>query len=265
MLAKTPRIGIVGGAGWLGNAIAEAVLGAGVVSKGLLSLSFRSKEPKTQSDIFWTSDNRELAERSDVVVLAVRPQDWRAIDLDLKGKLVVSVMAGITLQSLSTHHSSSRVVRAMPNAAVSVAMSYTPWVSSEAVTDDDKSIIRQIFAACGPEDEVYKEEQIDYLTALTGSGPALAALLASAMMRDAVSNGLEPHIARRAASALIVGSGRLLESGENCPSAIVDTFREYRGTTAAAISTMLDAGFDNAVSLGLKAAFKEAQRMGERL
>ncbi|RUU70992.1 pyrroline-5-carboxylate reductase, partial [Mesorhizobium sp. M2C.T.Ca.TU.009.01.2.1] len=70
------RLGIVGGAGWLGGAIASAALQASVVSAQDLALSYRSARPDRFAGAFWTDDNQALADRSDVVVLSVRPQDW---------------------------------------------------------------------------------------------------------------------------------------------------------------------------------------------
>ena len=67
----------------------------------------------------WTSDDRELAARSEVAILSVRPQNFRS--------LVISVMAGVSSQTLARRSRSERIVRAMPNAAVEIGRSYTPW------------------------------------------------------------------------------------------------------------------------------------------
>ncbi|WP_313906161.1 pyrroline-5-carboxylate reductase family protein, partial [Rhizobium leguminosarum] len=104
---------------------------------------------------------------------------------------------------------------------------------------------------------------IDYLTGLSGSGPAFPALLAAAMMRDAVANGLPAEIARRAVNTVITGAGRLLERQDESPDDVVQTFVGYRGTTAAAIEGMRAAGFDASVAEGLSAAFKKSVSMGD--
>ena len=106
------------------------------------------------------------------------------------------------------------------------------------------------------------EAEIDYLTGLTGSGPAFPALLAEAMMKHAIAHGLDRDIARRAVNMLMIGSGRLLEGRNDCPGDTVNTFLNYRGTTAAAIEDMRAAGFDTAVARGLEAAFAKSVRMG---
>jgi pyrroline-5-carboxylate reductase len=257
------RLGIVGGAGWLGGAIAGAALAAGVVRVENLALSYRRAKPDRFTGAFWTDDNQALADRSDVILLSVRPQDWPPTHIDARGRLVISVMAGIRLAEIGEKHSTSRVVRSLPNAAAEVAKSYTPWIASSYTTEADRAIVRAIFNACGVQDEVGSERDIDYLTGLAGSGPAFPALLADAMMRDAVAFGLSPEVARRAVNTVLAGTGRLLELRDASPADTVEAFLDYRGTTAAAIEAMREAGFDEAVAKGLSAAFGKSIAMGE--
>ncbi len=257
------RIGVVGGAGWLGGAVAGALLEAGVVRPEDLALSYRSKKPDRFPGAFWTNDNAGLAARSDVILLSVRPEDWPAAEFDAEGRLVVSVMAGVRLDRIAERHGTARVVRALPNAAAEARKSFTPWTASPAVTAEDRALVRALFAACGVEDEVGGEAEIDYLTGLTGSGPAFPALLAQAMMDDAIARGLPRDVARRAVNTVLAGTGRLVELNDPDPAETVKAFVDYRGTTAAAIETMRAAGFDAAVSQGLAAAVAKATRMGD--
>lgn len=261
-MAGPLNLGIVGAAGWLGGAIAAAVLEAGVAIPQTLSLSYRSSRPDRFAASFWTSDNQMLADRSDVIILSVRPQDWHDLDIDADGKLVISVMAGIPLEALCRRHRTARVVRSLPNAAAEVGSSYTPWVATTGVGAQDRDITRAIFDCCGVQDEVASEAEIDYLTGLTGSGPAFPALLAEAMMNDAIAHGLDRQVARRAVNTLFVGAGRLLERRDECPAQTVETFLAYRGTTAAGIEAMRNAGFATAVAEGLTAAFRRSVAMG---
>ncbi|WP_246753047.1 pyrroline-5-carboxylate reductase dimerization domain-containing protein [Sinorhizobium sp. BG8] len=260
---KGLRIGVIGGAGWLGGAIAAAVLDAGIAASQDLSLSYRSKRPDRFPGAFWTRDNQALADRSDVIVLSVRPADWPHLNINVEGKLIVSVMAGIRLAALCAQHQTRRAVRTLPNAAAEVRKSYTPWIATGDVDDTDRAIVRAIFDACGVQDEVRTEAEIDYLTGLTGSGPAFPALLAEAMMADAIAHGLDRQVAQRAVNTVLVGTGRLLEQRDVCPTETVQTFLDYRGTTAAAIEEMMTAGFGSAVARGLAAAFAKSVSMGE--
>jgi pyrroline-5-carboxylate reductase len=258
------KIGVIGGSGWLGSAISQAILNARLTSPEDLTLSCRGEPPTLFQGARWTRDNQELADRSDVIIVSVRPADLPSLAINAGSNLLISVMAGIRLNELAEHFKANRVVRAMPNAAAEVGKSYTPWVASAEVDGRDRFIVRSIFDACGRADEVASEDDIDYLTGLSGSGPAFPALLATAMMKDAIAYGLSPNIARRAVAAVLMGAGRLLEKRDECPADTVEAFVSYRGTTAAAIEAMRAAGFEAAVASGLTAARKKSVGMGER-
>jgi pyrroline-5-carboxylate reductase len=255
------KIGVVGAAGWLGSSIVRAMLARHLVEPSDLTLSYRSRRVPDFEGANWTTDSQALADRSEIIVVSVRPEDLGSVSFDAHGKLVVSVMAGIRLDQLAARFGTRRVVRCMPNAAAEVEKSYTPWVAAGEVTESDRAAVTGIFGACGLCDEVARESELEYLTGLSGSGPAFPALLAAAMMSDAASHGIAPQIARRAVTTLLIGTGRLLEkSGEN-PVDTVEAFVSYRGTTAAAIEAMKAKGFDAAVSAGLSAALEKSAHM----
>lgn len=260
-MTDLPRIGIIGGNGWIGGALARALVAAGL-PPGHLVLSCRSAAPDWLPGARWTHDNRALAEASEVVVLSVRPQDWPAIDISATGRLVISVMAGIPLAAIEARTGATRVVRALPNAAADVGHSYTPWVASAGIDPADRAVVHRIFATCGRSDEVPREADIDYLTGHSGTGPAYPALLAAALIRDAVAHGLPETVARRAAVGILIGTGQIFEATDADPAETVQAFVEYRGVTAAGIEAMRAAGFDGAVSAGLAAALKKSLALG---
>ena len=255
-----PRIGIVGGNGWIGGALARALVSAGLPLERL-TLSCRGTPPDWLPGATWTHDNQALADASDIVVLSVRPQDWPAVTLSAPNRLVVSVMAGVPLAAIARAVGTERIVRALPNAAAEVGASYTPWTASAAVTDTDRSAVRALFDACGSGDEVPREADIDYMTGSSGTGPAYPALLAAAMIRDAVAHGVPKAVARRAAVAVLIGTGRIFETSGEDPTATVAAFVDYKGVTAAAIEAMRAAGFEAAVAAGLSAALEKSRAL----
>lgn len=256
------RVGIVGGGGWLGSAIAKALLGSGVVAADDLICSYRSGKPANPPACQWTQDNAQLAQASGVIILSVRPADWKAIQIDAAGKLVISVMAGVTVKEIMAETGSRRVARALPNAAAELGYSYTPFFL-QSENEGDAEIVLRLFESCGEVDAVAEERHIDYFTAMSGSGAAFPALLAEVMMNDAASRGIPKDIARRAAQQVIIGAGRLQEAGKEDPSETVKAFVDYKGTTAAGIIAMRGAGFEAAVRAGLEAAFKKALALSE--
>lgn len=255
------KIGIIGGGGWLGHVIARAIAGAGLVLTEDLGISFRSSVPSGSPAGLQTRDSRALAAWADVLIISVRPHDWPALEISAAGKLAISVMSSVRLGEVSSRLGTDRVVRALPNVAAEVSRSYTPWAGSSAIDQSDRRTVTDIFNSCGTCDEVESEEQIDYLTGLTGSGPAYAALLAEAMRRDAVSRGIPAEIATRASRSLIIGAGRLLEARPQSTEDVVEDFVAYRGVIAAAIEAMRAGGFERSVEEGLSAALQKTRAL----
>lgn len=252
-------IGVIGASGWLGLAFSHGMVSTGVIPEERLTLSYSGARPETLFRACWTNSIRELAVRSQT--LLVCGQLPKSVDLHgtLSDKLMIFMSSGVSAGELSKRYGSNRIVQALPNEAATVGMSYTPWLASSGVTDADRKVVKRILRSCGPSDEVQDEDQLDYFAGLTGCGPALPALLASAMMEDAVSHGIDRRIARRGVVTLLVGAGRLFDSKPACPNDVVGTFLKYRGITAAAIEAMRSHGFDRAVGEGLDAAFRKCR------
>ena len=256
------KIGVIGGAGWLGQAIAKALLRSAISTPSDLILSYRSRKAEEISGVHWTTDNQFLADHCDIIILSVRPEDWKTLKFDAKEKLVISVMAGIKLDALIKAHNTQRVVRALPNAAAEFQQSFTPWFASQATSEENHSIVRAIFDACGTQDQADDERQIDYYTVLTGSGPAFPALLAQVMIRHDIEFGIAPHKANKAVRMLLTSAATMLESSEETPAEIITRLTNYRGTTAAALEAMRAHGFDEAVGIGLSSGFQKALSIG---
>lgn len=260
-MIEAPKIGVIGGGGWLGGVIIKALFSTGVATADQLGLSYRSADPLGSPASFRTRNSQELADWADIVIVSVRPQDWPALQVKAKGKLAISIMAGIVLQQLMDRLGTDRVVRAMPNVAAEVSRSFTPWAASNGVMAKDRSIVTRIFGACGTSDEVPSEEQIDYFTGFTGSGPAFPALLAEALRLHATSHGIPPDIAARAAREVLIGTGRIVERSPESLEKLVDDFVAYKGVVAAAINAMREEGFERSVSAGLEAALRKTNSL----
>lgn len=257
------HLGIIGGSGWLGSAIAKAVVEGGLVPPRNLVLSSRTEIPSDAriAGSYWTKNNQDLVERSNVVLLSVRPGQFGAVQIDARGKLVISVMASIPAKAISEHTGAVDIVRSIPNAAAEIRQSFTPWHAASSVSAADKKVVQKLFETCGDAAEVARESDIDYCVGLTGSGAAFPALLVEALINHAVLTGLSPEFARRAAKSVVTRASQLF-AAEDCDTRnIVQEMIDYRGTTAAALEAMQRRGFQNAVAAGLDAAAAKAAAM----
>ena len=113
------HLGAIGGGGWLAGALLRPVLADRIVNPTDLVLSSRSGNIsgfEAWPGVHMTTDNAILVDASDVILLSIRPADIEALELDLRGRFVISVMAGVTVEEISDRFGVQRIVRAMPNA-----------------------------------------------------------------------------------------------------------------------------------------------------
>lgn len=250
-------IGIIGGHGWMGRALGLSLLERGVVSAGQLVVSSRSGSGEAYRDwpdVRCVRNNREVVALADAIVLSVRPENLADIDIEAHDKLVISLLAMASLQEVSKQVGSHRVVRAMPNAAAEIRRAYFPWYASSQVTDADKQLIQALLESCGTARELPSERDLDYLTALSGAGPAYPALLAQSMLEHARQMGIADDIALEAVMQTLVGGSLLLERLGTDPGDMVERLIAYDGTTAKGLQEMIDGHISQIIHRGLAAA-----------
>ncbi|WP_053214115.1 pyrroline-5-carboxylate reductase [Pseudomonas sp. Q12-87] len=244
-------LGIIGGTGWLGGAIAKAMLAKALLQAGNLVISNRSgSHPLAQQGACLVTDNQALVDRSDIVILAVRPERFANLNIKATGKTIISLMAGIKAQTIMTQTSASAVVRAMPNAAVEIEQSFTPWYCAGKIEATTKSLVQRLFECVGTAAEVQQEDFIDYLSALSGTGPAFPALLMTALANQAMAAGIPSDIAQLAAKNVVVNSSQLLASHD--AQQMIDALVAYRGVTAAALQAMSHSHFEEQIGRALQ-------------
>lgn len=254
-------LGIVGGTGWLGGAIAQRLLRQGFVMPSRLWLSNRSGSRlgfEAWPDVAVTSDNAALAAACDVIVLAVRPEDFPSVAVDASEHLVISVMASVPVGRIAELTGATRIVRTMPNPAVEHGEGFTPWFPSPGTTEEDRAFVRALFDVCGPTEQVSDEDQINYFTGLTGPVPGFFGYVAHALIEAAVAHGIERGLAERAVRHHAVAAGREIVRSDQSPAEVFDLTVGYGGTTSAGFKTADAAGGRTAIAAGLKAAWEVA-------
>jgi pyrroline-5-carboxylate reductase len=252
------RIGILGATGWLGSALGAGLLRRGFPAGDLVLLNRSGPRARYHGrrGVAWARDPDDLAARADVVVVSVRPEEWPGLALRAPGRLLVSFMACVPMATLA--ETGARVVRAMPHTGAEAGRSYTPWLAGAEVTAADREAVATIVHAIGTGDEVASEAEIDFLTALSGSGSAYPALMAAAMLDAAGAAGLDRAVAERAVAAVICDGGAMLEGRIGDAEAMLEAYRSYRGPTAAGLAAAEAAGFGRIVAAALAAATRAA-------
>lgn len=256
------------GVGSMGRAIVDGLLAAGW-SKLDLRLAVRTAEQASElsADGFlaWT-DPTIAAESARIVVVAVKPDDqpaaWAALAPAVgPSHVVVSVAAGLTLATIEAALPGVPVVRAMPNTPVLVGRGVTAWATGTTVSEGDAVDAGSVLAAIGESIRV-DEDDLDAVTAVSGSGPAYVFLLTEALEEAALAEGLEPDAARLLARRTVEGAGALL-AGD--PASAADLRRRVAspgGTTEAALHSFEQAGFRRIVRDAVHAARTRSEEMG---
>ncbi|MBI3618616.1 pyrroline-5-carboxylate reductase [Candidatus Peregrinibacteria bacterium] len=255
-----------------------AIIGAGnmgsALFQGLLkhfpedSLSITDRHPEKLSALRTkrvSTDPKKILANASVAILAVKPQSFGELCADVKplfaGKLIVSIMAGITIEKLERMTGAKRIVRAMPNLGVQVQRSVTEWFASLAVTKKDRVLVKNIFDAVGASFEVQEEEWMDDIGAVSGCGPAYFFFLCELLQQKAESVGFDPASAQAIAVETFAGSAELLARGSKTPAEWRAAVTSKGGVTEAALTHLREQGFDRIFLDALDRAAKRSREL----
>ncbi len=195
---------------------------------------------------------------AEAVVLACKPQQFAAIDQDLAdatgGKLILSILAGTPLERLSAKFSHARnIVRTMPNTPGQIGAGVTAFTPLRQLSAKDCQIVESTLSSLGNFHEV-EEEDLDAVTALSGSGPAYVFEFAAALRDAGVDAGLPPELAASLSIDTLLGAAMLLAESDESPEELRDAVTSPGGTTAAALQVLKDAEYRKLMQQAVAAA-----------
>ena len=269
-----PKLALIGG-GKMGGAIATRVVQSGLYAADRVVVSepdaaartrLAAKSKETGGPVV-VNDNAKAIEGATTVVLAVIPQAVAAAAESLRGRLqpgqlVMSIAAGVELETLRTALGHEAVVRVMPNTPAQVGQGVSAWIATPEVSEAQKAEARGILGAIGREIEVDRERVIDMVTAVSGSGPAWVMLMLEAMIDAGVQIGLRPDWARELALQTMTGSAELMRETALHPAQLRNMVTTPAGTTAAGLYAMEKGGLRGAIMSGISAAYERCLELG---
>jgi pyrroline-5-carboxylate reductase len=259
------------GAGKMATALARGVINAGVVSAGDVIASDpigAARETFAQATgARVTERNSEVVAASDVVVIAVKPDqvvgllEELSADWNTGRHLVVSIAAGVTLARMEAAGPAGlRVIRVMPNTPALVGASASAFAVGSSATRADAQTVQQFLGSVGIALEV-KEKLLDAVTGVSGSGPAYGFLMIEALADGGVAAGLPRDIAQRLAAQTLLGAAKMvLETGQH-PGALKDAVCSPGGTTIEAIHALEKGGVRAALIGAVRVAADKAKAM----
>ncbi|MDN4037586.1 pyrroline-5-carboxylate reductase [Massilia sp. YIM B02443] len=209
-------------------------------------------------------------EDSDVVVLAVKPQQMRevaaALAPHLKGQLVLSIAAGIRSSDLARWLGGyDAIVRTMPNTPALIGMGVTGMAAQAGVSAAQRDAADAVMRAVGKTVWLDDEAQIDAVTGVSGSGPAYVFFFLEAMQQAAREMGLNAEQGRELALATFTGAAQLAAQSDETVEVLRQRVTSKGGTTHAAITSMEAAGVKEAIVAAMQAAAARGQELGEEL
>jgi len=216
------------------------------------------------------TDNRLAAQQADVVILSIKPQRLQKVLKGLEGAiqehaLVLSIIAGATIQTISEGLKHPAVVRSMPNTPAQIGEGITVWAASPAVTPQQHDLACRILGALGQQVFVEEETYLDMATALSGTGPAYVFLFMEALIDAGVHMGFPRRIAEQLVMQTILGSVSYYDKHKTHPAQLRNQVTSPGGTTAQALYYLEKAGFRTALSRAVWAAYERTLELGKGL
>jgi pyrroline-5-carboxylate reductase len=209
-----------------------------------------------------------------VVVMAVKPQDFKQVALSLaphlktiaaERLLIISIAAGIRLSSMANWLGHSRCVRAMPNTPALIGMGITGLCADSSVDGQARVKAEALCNAVGQSVWVENESRIDAVTALSGSGPAYVFAFLEALQAGGEKLGLDSVTARALAYATLQGAAQLAVNSTESAGSLREKVTSKGGTTAAALAVLQASDWQGILEAALAAAAKRGQAMGDEL
>ncbi|MEM1440699.1 MAG: pyrroline-5-carboxylate reductase [Verrucomicrobiota bacterium] len=262
------KLGVIG-CGKMGRALVEGILKAGIVSPAETTV-FDTYAPAAEAmaqdlGVVLAHSNSEVVTQSDTILLCVKPQGFLEMLEEIgdnEGKLLISIAAGVQIGSIeSATKGRHRIVRVMPNTPSLIGKGAAGFALGSSATEDDANLTRSLLGAVGYVCEV-TEEQLDAVTALSGSGPAYVFLLIEALVAGGIEQGLTADVAGDLAAHTVAGAAELLLSSEESPTTLRENVTSPNGTTFAALESFRGDQFEEIVRRAVRAAADRSRELG---
>lgn len=262
------------GAGVMAEAIIAGVLERQLVPPGSIIASHpradRRQALSEKHGIQVTADNADAARRGDVVVLGIKPQVMPGVLAELRDslapdKLVVSIIAGATTQTLRRGLDHAALVRVMPNTPAQIGEGVNIWYATPETTDAHREQARALLGALGHELQVGDERFVAMATAVSGTGPTYVFLVMEALIDSAVHLGFPRHLAHDLVLETLKGSVAFAERTQKHPAQLRDMVTSPGGTSAAALHELERGRLRTVLADAVWAAYRRTISLSESL
>lgn len=227
----------------------------------------RLKKLKSKHKIVALPSNAELTRVSGTILLAVKPQQMGAVLDEIHGSLtskhlVLSIAAGLdTGYFRSRLPGNIRLIRIMPNLCSMIGEGAAALYAAPGTTPGDKAVAKRIFSASGKAVFVDREDLLDVVTAVSGSGPAFAFLFMDAMIEAGAARGLPAALGRELASQTLIGAAKMAAASKDALTEMIARVASKGGTTEAGLKVLDDRQFRKTIDETIGAAAERAKEL----
>ena len=262
--------------GFIGAGQMATALAAGMANKCERELEFLVYSPRAVSieklaaacgpaaKVTAMENTQAVVDDSDVVFLAVKPQmleeAMEGINFESKS-LVISIIGGADLYRLRRIVGHNRIVRTMPNTPCLIGMAATGYAVDDGVSDEDATLVEELFGAVGTILLVHDESLINSVAGVSGSGPAYVYTFIEAMIDGGVLVGLKREVARELAIQTVLGAAQLMKETGKHPGELRDQVTSPGGTTIAALKALEETGMRDAVMSAVLVCTERAKEL----
>ncbi len=265
------KILIIGG-GNMGLTFAKSFLHSHIVTHDrmlILEKSLKKAEELKKLNIGTVyGEPGPYIKEADLIILAVKPQDFGPLSEGLKPfideqQVILSIMAGVKMETISSAFNTDKIIRAMPNLPAQVGVGMTAFTSSEAVTRIELVMVQNLLNATGKTIYVDKEKSVDAATAISGSGPAYVFYIMQAMIDAAKRMGFTLSQSELLTYQTFRGAIELFNKFDFSCDEWIEKVSSRGGTTEAAFNTFHNDALHLKFQDGLKAALKRAEELSK--
>ena len=264
-------IGFIG-TGNMAKAIIGGILTAKLAQETQIicsnNTSDKLEEAKKAYGIITTLDNKEVAQKADILFLSVKPQVYQNVINEIKdvirnNTIIVSIAAGkTTIEIKEMFGKEIKLVRVMPNTPALVGEGMAAIYPCPEIQPDELELVCKIFNSFG-KSEIVTEGQMDVVTGLSGSSPAFIFMIIEAMADGAVLEGMPRNQAYKFAAQTVLGSAKMvLETGKH-PGELKDMVCSPAGTTIEGVAELEKAGVRSSIINAVKVATEKSKNMSK--
>lgn len=259
------------GAGNMGLSLATALVKNKVIKPQNLTVTDidlkKARKKFAHLKIKLSDNNQEAVKNSQVIIIAVKPQNFpilaEEIKHAIKNQLIISIMAGMPLKNISQKLQTHKIIRTMPDLAASVGEAMTTWVASKKVSPKDKKLARTIIQSFGQEQEVESDDDIDRIVTISGCAMGYLYYFAEELAKAGKELKINEKQAENILKQVFLGTAKFWQEKNLDPTTLKNMVTSKKGVTIEAIDSFKKDGMGKIISKGVRKAYKRSKELSK--